>query len=64
MTDIWYTLAVSDLGTHKMRFREEMTYDEAVMIGVEYCEESNLQYVGTYSVYVIDYEETSLRKYM
>jgi hypothetical protein len=61
MKDTWYTLAVDKLGTHKMRLREEMTREEAVKLGIKYCEENGLEYMGTYTAYVIDYAEVELR---
>jgi hypothetical protein len=62
MKDTWYTLAVNELGTHKMRLREEMTRGQAVNLGMKYCLENELEYYGTYSTYVIDYAEVELRK--
>lgn len=61
MKDVWYTLAVSDIGTHKMRFKEEMTEEKAIEIGMKYCVENGLEYKGTYSPWTIDYKESELR---
>jgi hypothetical protein len=62
MKDIWYTLAVSEMGTHKMRIREKMTKKNAEELAVKYCKENGLEYRGTFSPFMIDYEEAELRK--
>jgi hypothetical protein len=61
MKDIWYTLAVSKIGTHKMRFKEEMTRVAATEIGIKYCNEHGLEYKGTFSPHIIDDAEVELR---
>lgn len=50
----WYTLAKTSYGTIKMRFRDQLSRNEAVEIGIQYCEEKGMSYVGTYSSATID----------
>ncbi|MED3562343.1 hypothetical protein [Bacillus xiapuensis] len=50
----WWTLAKTNYGTIKMRFKEKLTRNEAVEIGSKYCEEKGMEYVGTYSTATID----------
>jgi hypothetical protein len=56
----WYTLAKTTYGTIKMRFRDKLTRNEAVEIGIKYCEEKGMEYVGTYSSSTIDEVEAKV----
>jgi hypothetical protein len=56
----WYTLAKTSYGTIKMRFKEELTRNEAVKIGTKYCEEKGMGYVGTFSASTVDEVEQKL----
>lgn len=63
MKEKWYTLAVSNIGTHKMQFKEFMDYEIAVEMGKDYCNNNNgLTYSGTFHSCAIDGAEIDLRK--
>jgi len=62
MKEKWYTLAHSNIGTHKMQFKEPIDYEIAVKMGEDYCNKNNLIYVGTYHSCAIDGKEIDLRK--
>lgn len=62
MEERWFTLAVSNIGTHKMQFRDEMNKDDAIKLGKKYCEESNLAYAGTFYYWEVNEKERVLRK--
>jgi hypothetical protein len=57
----WYTLAHSEIGTHKMRFKDEMTKEKAISLGRKHCFEKGLTYVGTFLEEDIESEEKNLR---
>jgi hypothetical protein len=59
--EIWYTLAVSRNATYKMGFKDEMTRQEAINLGKNYCTENNVIYVGTFNSSNIDEEEEKLK---
>lgn len=58
----WYTLAVSNLGTHKMLFKERLEKDEAKRQGKEYCRLHRLVYAGTFNEREVEEKETKLRE--
>lgn len=64
MKETWYTLAVSDIGTHKMRFKDRMEHQKAVALGQSHCDEKGYTYIGTFDAYSIDTEELLLRSHM
>jgi hypothetical protein len=56
----WWTLAKTNHGTIKMRFKEKLTRNEAVEIGSKYCEDKGMDYIGTYSSSTIDEVEAKV----
>lgn len=58
---IWNTLAFDNIGTHKMRFKNKLTLNEAIELGKRYCKNNNMTYVNTYEDYEIDEQEKDLR---
>lgn len=56
----WYTLAKVSYGTIKMRFRDQLTRNEAVELGINYCREKGMEYVGTYTSSTIDEVEAAI----
>lgn len=59
--EIWYTLAVSQNATYKMALKEEMTRQEAIILGKNYCKQNNVMYVGTFNSSDIHNEAEKLK---
>lgn len=58
----FYTLAVNSIGTHKMRFSQLMTFNQAESLGKIECKKMKLGYIGTFDEWEIDNAEKVYRE--
>ena len=50
MKDKYQTIYEASYGIVNAEFREEMTFEEAEMLGKEYCENNGFRYIDTEKV--------------
>lgn len=61
MKDYYHTLYFADYGTVKASMKDLMSFDDARIAGIEYCEEQGHEYCGTFTSDEIDNAEKDLR---